>query len=252
MIEWQCMGQHGKLEGQNEAFLYSFSHQSHHTPSTRLIRKIPLRRIPLLLPTPILPHMFLISPLIRLELLQFRRTHMLNHVIRLPLFKAKPHALMTIILVVCLILVIFNLHKLTIFRRGIQTQRDKSGDSGGLGDEPKSPGLLVFELDHVVVGADYLVGFVDGGVEEFGEGEPLPGHFIAVVGVDELVVVDAVGRVAFYAFDGGFAGVEGDDLGYCVSLCIWRRCGMRGYGLTSSTSAWRWGLSLMLLLGSGS
>lgn len=58
-----------------------------------------------------------------------------------------------------------------------------------------------------------MVGFVDGGVEEFGEREPLAGHFVAVVGVDELVVVDAVWGVAFYAGDGGLAGVEGDDLG---------------------------------------
>jgi hypothetical protein len=57
-----------------------------------------------------------------------------------------------------------------------------------------------------------LVGFVDGGVEEFGEREPLARHLIAVICVDELVVVYAVGCVAFYALDGGLAGVEGDDL----------------------------------------
>jgi hypothetical protein len=39
---------------------------------------------------------------------------------------------------------------------------------------------------------------------------------VAVVGVDELVVVDAVGRVAFYAGDGGLAAVEGDDLSCSV------------------------------------
>lgn len=58
-----------------------------------------------------------------------------------------------------------------------------------------------------------MVGFVDGGGEDFGKGEPLAGHFVAVVGVDELVVVDTVGGVAFDALDGGLAGVEGDDLG---------------------------------------
>lgn len=79
--------------------------------------------------------------------------------------------------------------------------------------------MLVFELDEVVVGADYLVAFVDGGFEEFGEGEPLAGHFVAVVGVDELVVVDAVGGVAFYAGNGWVAAVEGDDLGACVRWC---------------------------------
>ena len=73
--------------------------------------------------------------------------------------------------------------------------------------------MLVFELDHFGVGTDDLVGFVDGGVEEFGEREPLARHFVAVVSVNELVVVDAVRGVAFYAGDGGLAGVEGDDLG---------------------------------------
>lgn len=72
--------------------------------------------------------------------------------------------------------------------------------------------MLVLELDDFVVGPDYLVPFVYGGIEEFGEREPLAGHLVAIVGVDELVVVDAVRCVAFYAGDGGLAAVEGDDL----------------------------------------
>ena len=71
--------------------------------------------------------------------------------------------------------------------------------------------MLVLELDDFVVGADYLVGLVDGGAEEFGEREPLTRHLVAVICVDELVVVHAIGCVAFYALDGGLAGVEGDD-----------------------------------------
>jgi hypothetical protein len=164
--------------------------------------------------------MLLIRPFILFKLLQLRRIHMLNHIIRLPLLEAKSHALMAIILIIGLVLVVLDLHKLAVLCRGIQAQRHQTGDGGGLGDEAKCPGLLVFELYHFVVGADYLVGFVDGGVEEFGEGEPLACHFVAVVGVDELVVVDAVGCVAFYTFDGGLAGVEGDDLDICVSLSI--------------------------------
>jgi hypothetical protein len=35
---------------------------------------------------------------------------------------------------------------------------------------------------------------------------------IPVVGVDELIIVDAVWRVALHALDSGLAGVEGDDV----------------------------------------
>lgn len=141
---------------------------------------------------------------------------MLHHIIRLPLLKAKAQPLMRIILLIRLILMIFDLHEVTILGRRIQTQRHKTSDSRRLGDEAERPGLFVLELDHVVVAADDLVGFVDGGVEEFGQREPLPGHFVAVVGVDELVVVDTVGSVPLYALHGGLAGVEGDDLGWLV------------------------------------
>lgn len=125
--------------------------------------------------------------------------------------------------------------------------------------------MLVFELDQVGVGADDLVGFVDGGGEELGEREPLAGHFVAVVGVDELVVVDAVGGVALHALDGGLAGVEGDDLGrvshVIYAIGIIARQLMKGIvedvesmvaRLTSSTKACLCGLNFKLLLGSGS
>jgi hypothetical protein len=48
--------------------------------------------------------------------------------------------------------------------------------------------------------------------EKLGQCKPLARHLVAVVGVHELVVVDAVGRVAFHALDRGLAGVEGDDV----------------------------------------
>lgn len=119
---------------------------------------------------------------------------------------------MTIILVVGLVLVILDLHELCIPALRIEAQTHKPRYRGRFGDEAECPGLLVFKLDHVVVGADDLVGFVYRGGEEFGQGEPLARHFVAVVCVDELVVVDAVGGVAFYAGDGWGARVEGDYL----------------------------------------
>lgn len=37
-------------------------------------------------------------------------------------------------------------------------------------------------------------------------------HLVAVVGVDELVIIDTVGCVALNSLDCGFAGVEGNDV----------------------------------------
>ena len=175
---------------------------------------------------------------------------MLDHIIRLPLLKMEPQPLMTVVLLVRLILVILDHHELGIPRLRVQAQAHETRDGGRLGDETERPGLLVLELDELVVGADDFVGFVDGRFEELGQGEPLPGHFVAVVGVDKLVVVDAVGRVAFYTIDGGVAAVEGDDLwgGLLGFLCLPFFLKSKP---TSSTSLCRAGLNSMLLLGFG-
>ena len=78
------------------------------------------------------------------------------------------------------------------------------------GDDLESPGLGVLELDEIAVVDDDLVAFVVALLEEFGEGEPLAGHLVAVVGVDELVVVDAIGGVALDTVDCDVAAVEGN------------------------------------------
>ena len=67
-------------------------------------------------------------------------------------------------------------------------------------------------MDQVLVVRDDLIRLIDGRREEFRQGEPLRCHLVAVVGVDELVVVDAVWGVAFDALHGGLAGVEGEDV----------------------------------------
>ena len=72
--------------------------------------------------------------------------------------------------------------------------------------------LLVLELDEERVVCDDLVALVLATCEELGEGEPLAGHLVAVVGVHELVVVHAVGRVPLYAAAGRLAGVEREDV----------------------------------------
>jgi hypothetical protein len=175
-------------------------------------REIPLRRTPLLLPRPIRPNTLLRRPPIRLKLLQLRRVHMLNHMIRLPLLERKPQPLMAIVLVIRLILVILDLHELVRPRRGIQAQAHEPRDCSRLGQQPECPRLLVLELDHVVVGAYHLVAFVYRRFEELRQREPLACHLVPVVGVHELVVVDAVGRVALYARNCRLAAVESDDL----------------------------------------
>ena len=72
-------------------------------------------------------------------------------------------------------------------------------------DKGEARYLLVLELDEERVVCDDLVALVLAAREELGEGEPLAGHLVAVVGVDELVVVDAVWGVALYAAAGGLA-----------------------------------------------
>lgn len=156
--------------------------------------------------------MLLPGPLIRLKLLHLRALHQLHDIIRLPLLKAKPQTVMTIILLIRLILMILDLHEVLLPRRRIQTQADQGIDARRLGQALEGPGLRVLELDHLVVGPHDLVAEIGRVGEEFGEGEPLPGHLVAVVGVHELVVVHAVPRVALHFGDAGLAGVEVDDV----------------------------------------
>ncbi len=72
--------------------------------------------------------------------------------------------------------------------------------------------LLVLKLDEERVVLHDLVALVLARVEQLWEGEPLPGHLVAVVRVDELVVVHAVRGVPLDAAAGVLARVEGDDV----------------------------------------
>lgn len=134
----------------------------------------------LFLPIPILPHVLLRSRTIRLEPRYLLTIHTLGHLIRLPLLKAKLQSLMTIILIIRLILMIFHANEIAVHSLGVERQGDECGDGCGLGDDLEGPGLFVLELDYFVVRADDFVAFVFGGFEEFGEGEPLAYHFVAV------------------------------------------------------------------------
>jgi hypothetical protein len=131
---------------------------------------------------------------------------------------------------------VLDLHKLRVYSLRIQTQRHKSINRRRFGNELESPRLLIFELDDFVVAADDLVALVLGPVhvvsiltsisstistqtafqdlrfEQLRQSKPLARHLVAIIGVDKLVVVDTVGRVAFHTFDRWLAGVEGDDI----------------------------------------
>ena len=72
--------------------------------------------------------------------------------------------------------------------------------------------MCVAKLDQVAV-VDYdLVSFILTCFEEFRQGEPLACHFVSVVGVYELIVVDTVRGVSLHSLDGGFTAVESDDV----------------------------------------
>jgi hypothetical protein len=60
-----------------------------------------LRRITLLITSPILPHGLLCSALILLKVLDLIGIHVAHHLVGLPLLEAKPDPLMAIILVIC-------------------------------------------------------------------------------------------------------------------------------------------------------
>jgi hypothetical protein len=121
--------------------------------------------------------------------LNFLRIHMLHHLISSPLLNAKTHTFMTIILIIRLILMILHLDELAIHRPRIKTQAHQHTDRRRLRNQPKRPALLGLEPDEIAVVLHDLVFLIDGGVEEFRQSKPLPSHLVAVVDVDELVLV---------------------------------------------------------------
>lgn len=104
-----------------------------------------------------------------------------------------------IVFIVCLVLVIFDTDEILVLADTVRVkaQTDEGIDSGGLGDYLECPTLLVLELDQVTVVLGHLVAFILGLLEQLWQREPLACHLVSIVHVHELVVVDAVWRVAF-------------------------------------------------------
>ena len=72
--------------------------------------------------------------------------------------------------------------------------------------------LLILELDQVSVVLDDLVAFVLAVLEQLRKSEPLSSHLVAVIGVDKLVIVNAVRSVTLHASNGRLAAVQSDDI----------------------------------------
>lgn len=91
--------------------------------------------------------------------------------------------------------------------------------------------LLVLELNQIPVVLDDLVALVFARLEKLGQGKPLPGHLVAVIGVntgellayrrthigrggtsEQLIVINAVGGIALNSADCRFAGIKGNDI----------------------------------------
>lgn len=78
--------------------------------------------------------------------------------------------------------------------------------------KPQATYLLVLELDQVPVILDDLVTFVLTLLEELGQSEPLACHLVSVVGVNELVVVDAISCITLNASDSRLTAVKREDI----------------------------------------
>ena len=74
------------------------------------------------------------------------------------------------------------------------------------------PAHVVSNLTSISSTIGTQTAFQDLRFEQLRQSKPLARHLVAIIGVDELVVVDTVGRVAFHTFDRWLAGVEGDDI----------------------------------------
>ena len=79
-------------------------------------------------------------------------------------------------------------------------------------DKERATYLSIFELDQPRFVNHYLVSLVFARLKQLWQRKPLSRHLISVVCINKLIVVNAVGRVALYTLDGGFAVVEGDDV----------------------------------------
>ena len=78
--------------------------------------------------------------------------------------------------------------------------------------ERRDTHLLVSELDQAGLVLDNLVLLVLAILEQLRQRKPLPRHLVPVVGIHELIVIHAIGRIPPHLLDGRLAAVEVDDV----------------------------------------
>lgn len=87
-----------------------------------LISDVPYRRLAILSTTAIGVNGCFCSALVGLELSNLWAVHVLHDLIRLPLLETETETLMRVILVVGLILVVFQLNEIGVYRRWVERQ----------------------------------------------------------------------------------------------------------------------------------
>lgn len=90
--------------------------------------------------------------------------------------------------------------------------REGGGEERERERKRKTTHLLVPELNQPRLVHDDLVTLVLARLEQLREREPLPGHLIPIIGVHELIVVHAVGRVALDTLHRRLAAVQRNDI----------------------------------------
>jgi hypothetical protein len=85
--------------------------------------------------------MLLTRRLIRLKHSNLLRIHVLGDLIRLPLLECEPKALMTVILVICLIFMVLDEDEVAVHGFWVEGEGDEGVDRGGLGNDLEGPGL---------------------------------------------------------------------------------------------------------------
>ncbi len=96
------------------------------------------------------------------------------------------------------------------WRVWVEERRSGGREEEGKGEERTNLGIL--KLDQITIIDHDLISLILTQAEQLRQREPLAGHLIPVIGIDELIVVHTIGRVPPHALNGWLAPVEGEDV----------------------------------------
>lgn len=105
--------------------------------------------------------------------------------------------------------------------------------------------LFVPELDQTRLVDHDLIPLALARLEQFGQGEPLASHLVSVIGIDELIVVDAIWGITLDTLNGRLTAIESYDV-VDKALASWRK--LEGLGWVGSVVFVRVGLANLELL----